>query len=148
MRFCSDHWAKLGAAIDARGLRVLVAEDGRSAFENLASEIDHGLTIDNFDPLMGAHNAIWSQAMTLISELYQQNPLMVMADDSEHPEWGCPICALNWCHAEHERLCIQEGCNYPKGYDWTDEMVNGASDFMLSEWKRLGTNTPLTDKEG
>jgi hypothetical protein len=96
-----------------------------------------GSTIDNFDPLMGAHNAIVAQAMNLIKERYTQNPLMVMADDTEHPEWACPICALNWCHEEHARLCTQADCGWPPTFDWTDEMVNGAADLMLDQWKAM-----------
>jgi hypothetical protein len=124
-------------AIDARGMGALVAESGDQAVGNLVSEIDHGKTIDNFDPLIALHFAIWNQAMTLIKERYQQNPLMLMADDSEHPAWACPICALNWCHEEHTRLCTQPECNYPKSYDWTDEMVNGGADHILREWQAM-----------
>ena len=137
MKFCPDHWTALRHAVSLRKLDALIAESGDAAIGNLLSEMADGSTVDNFDPLMGAHNAIVAQAMTIIKERYTQNPLMVMADDTEHPEWACPICALNWCHAEHERLCTQEGCDWPKGYDWTDEMVNGASDLMLQEWKKL-----------
>jgi len=31
MRFCEDHWAKLRAAIDARGLIKLVANSGKKS---------------------------------------------------------------------------------------------------------------------
>ena len=138
MKFCPEHWAALRAAIDSRGLTSLVAEGGETAIKNLASELDHGTTIDNFDPLMWAHNFIAANAMDSIKSTYQQNPLMLMADDAEHPEWACPICALNWCHAEHDRLCTQEGCNFPKGYDWS-EAIDTAADQALAEWKRLGS---------
>jgi hypothetical protein len=145
VKFCPEHWSALRHAVSLRKLDALIAEDGDAAIGNLLSEADHGMTIDNFDPLMGAHNAIWSQSMALIKERYQQNPLMTMAEDSDHPEWACPICALNWCHAEHDRICTKEGCDYPKNFDWTDEMVNGAADHMLSEWKRLGLSAPTQE---
>ena len=138
MKFCQPHWDALRAAIEARGLSALVAESGEKAASNLVSELTGGPSIDNFDPLMGAHNAILSRAMDEIRDRYTQNPLMVMAPEEKHPEWACPICALNWCHAEHERLCVQEGCNWPKGYDWTDEMITGAADFMVREWASRG----------
>ena len=139
MKFCPDHWQALRDAIKSRGLDALVADSGQKAASNLASELQDGSTIDNFDPLMGAHNAIVAQAMDIIKERYTQNPMMVFADENEHPEWACPICALNWCHDEHNRLCTQEGCNWPKEFDWSDEMVNGASDHMLGEWQKLGS---------
>jgi len=137
MKFCPDHWDRLRKAIALRKLDSLIAEDGQKALSNLLSEMNEGSSFDNFDPLMGAHNAIWSQAMSIIKDRYTQNPLMLMADDAEHPEWACPICALNWCHDEHTRLCTQEGCDWPKSYDWTDEMVTGAADHMLATWKEM-----------
>lgn len=127
MKFCSEHWQQLREAVDASGLSALIAEDGATAVKALASELEDGPTIDNFDPLMAAHNMIWSRAMTEIAEKYQQNPLMLMADDVEHPEWACPICALNWCHAEHNRLCTKENCDYPRDFDWAAEMIGVAA---------------------
>jgi hypothetical protein len=137
VRFCPDHWTALRHAVALQNLDALIAETGESAAANLISEMAKGSTIDNFDPLMGAHNAIVAQAMTIIKERYTQNPLMVMADDTEHPEWACPICALNWCHEEHARLCTQVDCNWPPTFDWTDEMVDGAADLMLDRWKAM-----------
>ena len=61
---------------------------------------------------------------------------MLMADDAEHPEWACPICALNWCHAEHDRLCTDETCNYPKGYDWS-EGIETAVQYVEDQWKAM-----------
>ncbi len=136
MKFCADHWDQLRAAIEARGLSSLVSDSGEKAISNLVSETNDGPTIDNFDPLMSAHNSIWSNAMTVIERTYMQNPLMLMADDPEHPEWACPICCLNWIHADHDEHCTKEGCDYPKGrrYEW---MIDRAADDMAAEWKRL-----------
>jgi hypothetical protein len=137
VKFCPTHWTALREAIDARGLTALVAESGEQAGRNMAQEISDGSRVDNFDPLMGAHNAIVAQAMDAIKGRYTQNPMMIFADEDEHPEWACPICALNWCHEEHARLCAQEGCNWPETFDWTDGMVNGAADYMLATWKGM-----------
>lgn len=142
VKFCTRHWDDLKLAVENCGLMSLAAENGEQAARNLESEAARGTTIDNFDPLMGAHNAIVARAMNLIKERYRQNPLMVMADADEHPEWACPICALNWCHDEHNRLCTQQGCDWPKEFDWTSEMVNGASDLMLKQWQELGGHRP------
>lgn len=138
MKFCADHWSQLQAAIKSRGLDALVAESGEQAARNLQSEAAEGTTIDNFDPLMGAHNAIVTRAMNEIGKKYTQNPMMVFADEAEHPEWACPICALNWCHDEHNRLCKQENCDWPKEFDWAAEMCNGSADLMLKQWQDLG----------
>lgn len=137
MKFCTDHWAKLRVAIDDVGLTALIPEGGEAAMKAMLSE-SSGSTIDNFDPLMRAHNMIFSRAMEEIKTKYAQNPLMLMADAAEHPEWACPICALNWCHAEHDRLCEQGGCTYPKDYDWTEEMMSVAQ-VILDDWKKLKT---------
>ncbi len=138
MRFCPDHWERLREAIKARGLYALVADSGEQAAKNLVSELADGSTIDNFDPLMGAHNAIVAQAMDIIPGQYKQNPMMLFADPDEHPEWACPICALNWCHEEHDRLCTVEDCTWPKGFDWSDDMITGAADHMATVWTEIG----------
>lgn len=137
MRFCAPHWEQLRQAIKDRGLDSLVADSGEKAARNLVSEGAEGATVDNFDPLMGAHNAIVSRAMTEIRDKYSQNPMMLFADPDEHPEWACPICALAWCHDEHDRLCTQDDCNYPKQFDWAAEMCDGAADHMLEQWRSL-----------
>ena len=137
MKFCDDHWSKLREAIRARGLDALVTDIGEQAASNLVNREKSGATVNIFDPLMGAHNAILNMAMDIIRNKYQQNPLMTMADNAEHPEWACPICALNWCHVEHNRICTTEGFNWPKHHDWTDEMIVGAADFVQAEWRRL-----------
>jgi hypothetical protein len=141
MRFCGNHWQQLQDAIAERGLSSLVADSGEQAVRNMASEIKEGSTIDNFDPLMGAHNFIWSGAMSIASTRYNANPLMMMAEDPEHPEWQCPICFLNWLHAEHDKVCTKEGCDYPKGFTYDEEAISLAADQMLMEWRKLGGNT-------
>jgi hypothetical protein len=137
VKFCMPHWTALREAIDARGMAALVAESGEQAGRNLAAELTEGSRIDNFDPLMGAHNAIVAVAMDAIKDPYQQNPMMIFADESEHPDWACPICALYWCHEEHHRLCTQEGCDWPESFDWESQMINGAADHMLATWKGM-----------
>lgn len=137
MKFCTDHWTMLRNEIDRVGLTALIAEGGEAAVKSMVSELSDGPSIDNFDPLMRAHNMIFSRAMDEIQGKYQQNPLMLMVDDAEHPEWACPICAVMWCHDEHNRLCTQEGCDYPKDFDWEVEMMT-VSGPVLEDWKALG----------
>lgn len=136
MRMCQPHWDALRRAIDARGLSALIAESGEKAASNLVSELEDGSTIDNFDPLMGAHNSIAANAMTFVSHRYMQSPMILLVDDPEHPERGCPICCLNWLHAEHDAHCTQPDCTYPKGetYEW---MIDRAADDMVAAWQEF-----------
>lgn len=137
MKFCEPHWGRLREAIDKRGLSALVAEGGEAAAKNLAAEIAEGPTIDNFDPLMSAHNAIWGNAMSALKAI-GANPLMILAANPEHPEWECPICCMNWCSAEHDRTCTVEGCTKPRGLTY-DDWIDRAADDALEAWKRMAS---------
>jgi hypothetical protein len=102
----------------------------------MKAELEEGVTKENFDPLMRCHNAIVGNTMDFLKERYQQNPLMIMADEDD-PEttWPtCPVCALNWCHAEHNRICTKPDCDYPKEHDWV-WMIDRAADEALAQWK-------------
>jgi hypothetical protein len=89
MKFCEAHWAALRKAIDDRGLTPLVAPDGVEATRRVVENLKHGDTPQNFDPLMGAHNAIVSNAMGIAGLAIMQSN----ADGSPR----CPICFLNQC---------------------------------------------------
>ena len=137
MKFCPEHWNALRDEVDRAGLSALIPDDGEAAMRAMVREMNEGSSVDSFDPLMIAHNLIWSRAMEDIKTRYQQNPLMLMADADEHPEWACPVCALIWCHAEHDRLCEKPNCNYPREFDWAAELIPGAVAFTLAEWRGL-----------
>jgi hypothetical protein len=113
MKICAGHWTQLRTAIDTRGLTNLVAESGEQATRNLASELDHGSTIDNFDPLMAAHNAIMGNAMSAV----QPGLLMTMMQGD-----NCPIC---WLKA-----------NDPTPYDY-DQWIDLAADDALTAWQAM-----------
>lgn len=137
MKFCPDHWQALRDAIDTRGLTALIADSGEQAVANMASELDHGPTVDNFDPLMGAHNSIMVNAMELAREI-GVDPLVLMFENPAHPEWECPICYLNWLSAEHDRLCDlgPPECLKVRGQtfdDWIDQAADGA----LNAWQEM-----------
>ena len=136
MRFCQPHWDSLRAAIDERGLASLVAESGEQAAKNIAREVEEGSTLDNYDPLMAAHFAIWNNAMTVAQRTYVADPLAMMVDDPAHPEWQCPVCYLNWLHEEHDAHCTTAECDYPKGerYEW---MIDRAADDQVEAWKAM-----------
>lgn len=84
MRMCQSHWDQLRKAIDDRGLSGLVAQSGGKAIENLQSELEEGRTKRNFDPLMAANLAIWSNALDM-------GGLYLMGADENGKEY-CPIC--------------------------------------------------------
>jgi hypothetical protein len=111
MRFCKPHWEKLRTAIDDRGLSHLVAQGGEQAARNMASELREGPAIQTFDPLMAAHNAIWSNAMRLMGlELMYPAP-----DGAER----CPICFVNEEAPKHG-----ESSTFADG--WIDLAADGA----------------------
>ena len=148
MKFCTEHWQALRGAVEASGLGSMVADSGERAAKNFVREATEGPSIDTFDPLMTAHNAILTGAMGIISDRYQQNPLMLMAgEDAPGVTWPtCPICALNWCHAEHDRICVMEGCSYPKGYTYDTEAVEQGIAAAQRLWDEI-TDPPALQGE-
>lgn len=129
MRMCADHWASLRAAIDAAGLGALVAENGEDATRRLAESSRNGTTIDTFEPLLGAHNAILSNALALAG-------LQIMHPNEDGTE-RCPLCFLNQMHALH---CKDSGCAGPESNPF-DEWIDNATEDMVKEWKAFG-DTP------
>lgn len=110
MRMCSEHWASLKAAIDARGLTQFVAKSGEEAVSRLVSDDMRA----GFDPLMGAHNA-------LIANLLLDRGLALMAED------GCPLCvAIASCGCGEG-----DACSYRT---W----IGRAVDDQCSAARRLG----------
>lgn len=146
MKFCQDHWDALRAKIEERGLAGLVAPSGVIAAEQQKDQFERALsgeqeaTPANFDPLMSAHWAIASNAMSTISPLY------LMADGDEDPVEGfgqkgegrtwprCPLCYLNLAH---ELTCKDARCTLDekRGYDW---MLDRAADEAKDKAVELG----------
>lgn len=79
MKICTDHWSKLRAAIDVRGLTQYIAKDGRIAAQNLVLELEGREAEAYYDPLMAAHNMIFAGALERIG-------LSLMVGDK------CPVC--------------------------------------------------------
>jgi hypothetical protein len=119
MKMCSPHWEMLRAAIKDRGLSALVADSGQQAVSNMESEMRDGPTIDNFDPLMGAHWAI-------VSNLSVNHPSILFVDD-------CPLCYANRGHAQG---CNDPGCTEREAY--YDRWIQRAADDQVSAWKARG----------
>lgn len=145
MRFCQDHWDRLRAAIDERGLSHLIAPDGETAVAQIKQELEQGPSAVTFDPLMSAHWAIVSNAMDTITRA-GASPLYLMTAGPEDPVEGygpagdgrtwprCPLCYLNLAH---ELTCKDPRCTLPKvgGYDW---MIERAADDQAQRAAELG----------
>lgn len=150
MKFCERHWTMMRAAVEARGMTPLVAENGASAAQNLMDELKHGSNIDNFDPLMAMH---WLTASKLLDELGQSAGYLMFGgpDDPEDPidisqlsnpalrekyrgkTWPrCPICYAN---ITHEFTCRETQCMLTRenGYD---VCIEWSADAIKSELDR------------
>jgi hypothetical protein len=121
MRFCSAHWGKLRLSIRDRGLDQFVSTSGSVLADRMAKGIDGDDTKARFDPLMGAHNAIVSNAMGFVGLA-----LMVQNEDGSD---RCPICFLD---KDHKEKCQRLGCT-----DTFEEWIDKAADEQLSLAKRL-----------
>jgi hypothetical protein len=78
MKFCQPHWDDLKAKIEAAGLGTFVAKSGEKVVDKMLG--------GDFEPLMGAHNAILSNAMSAAG----LNVMMQNEDGSDR----CPLCYL------------------------------------------------------
>lgn len=126
MKMCKDHWERLKQAIDDRGLSGFISSDGGAAVKSMVSQADEGITVDNFDPLMGAHNAILMTTIEVVG-------LAVMATDGPDDGHWCPLCYLNQAH---EKSCTDPACVLDKenGYDL---LIDKAADDQLKISERL-----------
>jgi hypothetical protein len=122
MQFCQNHWGILRKAIIDRGMEHLIAKTGEECIKKLVTDIDqHSKT--TFDPLMGAHNMIISQALNDCGlEVMMQNE-----DGSDR----CPIC---WMDTKHKDNCTDPNCIWTYEENW----IQGVANDALTEAKRLG----------
>lgn len=140
MKMCMDHWTRLRASIDARGLSSLIADNGEKAAANLVSELNEGRTLDNYDPLMAAHNALVGNCLETIGKGMGPGAVMHVMQAAEPPD-SCPLCFLNRA-ANAQRgpdgrcMC---GCGDPRvaPEDMYDEWLDRAADDQVEAWKAL-----------
>jgi hypothetical protein len=129
----------LRQAIEDRGLDVLVAETGDDATTKMRRQVEEGITIDTFEPLLSANLMILTNTMETLgpSGLYlmsegPEDPVEGYGKEYEGRTWSrCPLCYLNLAH---EVSC--SGCDLPQenGYDfWIDK----AADGQFEMWKSL-----------
>ena len=157
MKFCQRHWDLMRAAVESRGMTPLVADSGASAAANFVDEFEHGLTIDNFDPLMAMH---WNIATNLLDKLGSSAGYLMFGgeDTPEDPidverladaklkakyrgkTWPrCPICYAN---IAHEFTCRETKCMLAQvdGYDacieWSADAIRQKFDRIMQEAQR------------
>jgi hypothetical protein len=123
VKFCEDHWALLRKAIDDRGLGGFVADSGEQLGKMMVSEATEGRTVDNFDPLMGAHNAIMSNALDLVG--------IALCAPNEDGSERCPLCFLT---ETHKANCDDPDCTVESFDHWIDK----AADDMQAASEELG----------
>lgn len=111
MKICADHWGKLKAAIELRGLTYLVAASGEKAVAMLEARIADPKADfkDTYDPLMAANFAIWNNALEAFG-------LGVMAEDAL-----CPLCLMD----KHAAECAEPECAKNSGLDWIEFAADG-----------------------
>lgn len=127
MQFCQDHWDRLRAKIEERGLSALVPDDGEKAAAAMTERLAGApATVDNFDPLMGS---MWA----IVSNLADRFGAAVLLND------GCPLCEANKALVDHAAECTNPECTAGEGgdsgYDW---MLDRAADDQVTEWQELG----------
>lgn len=117
---CQDHWDRLKAKVEAAGLSALNSTTGEDAMARMTDQITTGdETIDNFDPLMGAHNSI------LANMIDQFGAAVILYD-------GCPLCAAN---EGHNKGCTDGTCTL--GADPYDQWLDFAVRDQVEVWKAL-----------
>jgi hypothetical protein len=107
---CNEHRVVVHGGLSAVGLGSLIPETAAEAESRLLSQGDHGLTLDNFEPVFAATTLIAFVALTVLNGIYGIDPAFVCTD----AQWRCPICTLN------------------------QYMVAGAAQSALQRWKELG----------
>jgi hypothetical protein len=106
LKICEEHWNKLRAAIELRGLSRFVAGGAQKAVNLLASSASFG---DTFDPLMAANFAIWNNALEAFG-------LNMMVEDAP-----CPLCLMD----KHAAECTEPDCKKNSGLDWIEFAADG-----------------------
>lgn len=148
MRICQDHWERLKAAIEVRGLGPFIAKNGEDAHQRVRQQIINGggalhsdgvlavavgddampsvdpdhISLDDqrkaFEPLLSASWAIMAHALKGAG----LGLMMPNEDGSER----CPL-----CHVTKHPLNPDDG---PLDENW----INGASDDQLAYAQELG----------
>lgn len=115
MKMCQEHWDALKTAINDAGLEQFVTKSGAVVVAKMTSEAESGLNRTNFEPLMGAHNSIVSNALSLAG-------LAVMQDNEDGTE-RCPL-----CYTIANCMCNKgDGCHVRKWIEYSARDARNAA---------------------
>lgn len=115
MNMCTTHWARLRAAISARGMDEYVSKNGQDAVSRIVAGLAEE-TLATYDPLIAASSAILGHALQLVGPSLLEPPAK------------CPICFLK---NAHERVCRDPECKQDFE-EWINLAADGAQ-VTLSE---------------
>ncbi len=93
MQWCQEHWDTLRAEIAEQKLSSLVPSSGEDARQAVERQLAGEMSIDTFDPLMGA---MWAINSFIGGQLGPQGQLTVLMHD------GCPVCKMDEEHNNGE----------------------------------------------
>lgn len=91
IEFCRLHFEKLTDAIVRRGMVAWLPDSDESSKAHFVSRQNDGLTLDNFDPMVGAQWAIMN--------VVRQRLWWRLARIPDH-ELVCPLCLAEFTHAQ------------------------------------------------
>lgn len=78
---CQAHWDRIRKALEERGIGHLGAKSGQAAIAAVVTELEGRGDENEFDPLMGCNNMIWTKGLEVCG-------LDLMTGE----ERKCPIC--------------------------------------------------------
>ena len=121
MKFCQSHWDALKTAVESRGMGHLIAANGRDAHARMVAELEGRAEVDDFEPLMAAHNMILSHAIEWVG-------LGLFAGDL------CPVCEMLKTYPP-----IPEGHRYASNESY---LIDGPADAVLEIAREAGIMRP------
>lgn len=160
MNMCQDHWTRLRAKIEERGLGHLIARDGATAAAQMADQItraEDDATPVNFEPLLGAWAAIGSN----VAKAVGPNALYVLTGGADGPQdpidfslypngkaaenrlalAGIPLtwprCGLCYLGLAHEMTCTDTRCTLPT-HDGYAFYLDSAAEDAREQAEKLG----------
>ena len=126
---CEEHWLKLREEIDKVGLTPWVANSGAMVAQMMADQVQRGMEIGNWDPLMNAWFAIQMNAMEATGPAYMQ------------AAGKCIICFLNSArNADGSCACPDPNCGgkEPGSVPDFEEWLTRAAEGQLAFGKEKG----------
>ena len=140
---CQRHWDMLREEIKKQGLMSLVPETSEDEVIKMQRQLEEGLTIDTFEPLMGAAMIIQTNCMQMLFDMGANMTPYFLTEGPEDPVEGYgekyegrtwPKCALCYVNLAHEVSC--GGCDLEtvNGYDF---FIEKAAEGQKQAWENM-----------